>query len=337
MGQAQSIPSSVVNTTVNTISSSVNIARGFLEPARFSGLVVGALDFTETNNQTTNVEFTNSPTVSGNRKAVFMKNVTESQSIFGNGFIRGLKVTDPVSELEEMKKRGKIPLFCIHGWQGRPDIWLSGCNKVKDKFLKETRYELVPVLWPANGNNSFPRELVPFPVAVDYLGSREDAASAAEVLKEAFTSIKDQQKSVLGVSMGTWFLQELAALDNSEELNFDDIFLSAADLDETVFDNDVGKNIIKMISTSDENENGKVYVMHNANDTILQLSTFANTATNNGTRRLGLDGAIGGNGPRLKNVDVTVKQRELGRGRSHGYLFEDYIIEFYEKKNLATE
>ena len=76
--------------------------KSYATPVRFEGLVVGAFDDNETLNTTdgtTNTNFNNTPSVSGNRKAALMKIVVKDPSPLVSGTERALKADDPTSEL----------------------------------------------------------------------------------------------------------------------------------------------------------------------------------------------------------------------------------------------
>jgi ribosomal protein S16 len=312
------------------------------EPVKFDGLVVAAFDVKiDDGKKEANVTFTNNTTVSESTEATFLKDVNEAATLNGNGDISATKVDDPTTLLEA----DKIPLFCIHGWQGRPDIWLNACKEVQNQF--GPKYQLIPVLWPANGNKAWPNNLAVFPVALDYFGSREVAASAALALKKAFNSMPNiKQKSVLGVSMGTYFLQALGAVSKDDPtVVFDDIFMSAADVDQDIFNKIEGANIVDMLSK--ENEEGKVYVIHNKNDAILAVANGVNGVItlpffnivifNSNKQRMGLNGAtLPIPSPRVQNVDVTLKQLAIQNPVSHGYLFEEYMTDFYSQETKPT-
>mmetsp|Transcript_8020 Transcript_8020/g.9312 ORF Transcript_8020/g.9312 Transcript_8020/m.9312 type:complete len:125 (+) Transcript_8020:50-424(+) len=84
------------------------------------------------------------PKVTNNTKARFLKNVKErstTDAIHNNSectmscqFDAEL-VTDEEEIARLLMKQGqKKPLFCIHGWQGRPDIWIHMCKNAQPNF-----------------------------------------------------------------------------------------------------------------------------------------------------------------------------------------------------------
>lgn len=330
--------------------SSTNLINTIKIDAKYNGLVVAAFDVKVDGDN--NVRFTNNISVSDTTTATFLKNIEEEASINGNGNMKATKVSDPT----ELLDKDKIPLFCVHGWQGRPDVWLNVCKDVLNKF--GPKYQVIPVIWPGNGNVEWPNELVPVPIAFDYPGSQRVAASAALAFKKAFDNVNTiiKRKSLIAVSMGNWFLKELARVSNDDpKMIFEDIFMSAADVDQDIFTRDEGKNIVNMLSNKvDEENNGKVYIIHNSDDANLKLSNFINgvgvifipffgerTIWNSNKQRLGLYGAApSSTSPRVQNVDVTAKQNSLGNNniipainpKTHGYLFEPYMIEFYNQE-----
>merc|ERR1712038_6839 len=303
------------------------IALASIKPVNYEGIALISFDYETTGEG--QVEFSITPTIKQNSKAIFIKNVKKLSPLKLSAEVVSEEEVAGLLTLDGTKK----PLFCIHGLLGSPNMWLNLCQdeqeNVFNKVRGETRYNLIPVLWPGTDTTNV-REV--FPVVVPqtlYPTFREDAATSAQAMKQAFAGINDSvDMDVIGVSMGTWVLKEIASNRDGAtpalDFSFDNIFMSAADVPGTIFEEDDGKNIIEMLS--EDGKDGKVYVFHNKTDGALLVSSSFD-----GKRRLGLDGATAeglklANG-KVKNIDVFPK---LDAKEDHGYLFYDWAAEFYQ-------
>lgn len=310
--------------------------------ADYKGLVLSAYPTEQVGVENGQVSFTSeAPSVTSQEiaaDAVFLKDVKE---VPGSNVV-GDKVTytatrvssggeDMQKIMDEIEKSGKQPLFSIHGFQGTPDVWMNLTELANEGTFQDSKYVLIPVVWP--GANSF-----------NYFQSRSDAEKAAEAFKNALLKINDifPRKSLLAVSMGNWVLKYLA----DEKLTFDNVFMSAPDVEQNIFTTSEGANIVKMVENG---PGGKVVVFFNRFDTVLILATrnlspswlptipsfnpftFATRLLNGPPPRLGL------NGPPASDISAKVESVnvEAVRNRSdlsgHNYVFDSGLVTIYDK------
>ena len=321
----------------------------------FKGPVLVAFDI-EINGKT--ATFAENPKSTMNRadkKARFVRNIKEQK---GSGIFTADIVTPvEVAQLAKLLSPKKL-LFCVHGWNGTPGVWISTCKTAQRRFnKKDANYQLVPVLWPANENfiETLPldkRDDMTIEFTADYLESRKDASEAAKMLANTLADIDSRVRmDIVGVGMGAHLTKELARFRkvnyNQKTFSFDNIFLSAADIRGDIFKHDEGDLIVDMLRHSNKG-GGKVHVFHNKNDVILKLATktfpdkkgdgkgwcfdtivlwlspkIERLGYNEGSKKYG-----SGSSGRVVNVSVSMKGNPL---QQHGYLFDDERIEYYKQ------
>lgn len=320
----------------NTIQSLVT---AFVSPARSEGLVLASID--QLNEEgTPGVVFAANPKISKNTKAIFVNNVEERRNLFSSGKLDASKVNkDELANLLTREGTRK-PLFVIHGFKARPDVWIQLCKDAQKTFdvQEGTKYNLIPVCWP--GNDPF-APLNPFDL-LGYSKGREDATNGAKAMKHAFSDAAQALAQagmggmdILGVSMGNWVLKEIGSKNEDGTplgFSFDNIYMSAADVDETIFEagQQDGIDIVDMLSK--DGGNGKVYVFHNREDAALNGSSL------DGQRRLGLDGAtkkgVEEAKGKVKNVNVNDDLSDKG---DHNYVFYPWVAKFYAAEPKPDE
>jgi len=315
---------SIISTPVNLFATGFKTLQADWVPVDSKSLVMAAFDVDIDGDK---VSFTTSPKVTNDTKAVFLTNVKE----------------DPRNKLTATRVKPEDlhtffvdtkPLLCAHGWKGKPDQWINICDdEQKETFTKipNNKYTLVPVLWPAD--------------AVDYNHSREAASKAGQAAARLLANISEKQFDFLCVSMGNWFLKELAKelkkLDKEAAANgvmevFNEIYMSAADVDSDIFTSDIGENIVKLLKKEGD---GKIYVFVNEDDILLRTSTkWLNDKFP--LRRLGLE---------LKDEDIPKNLRDKVQvvdvhkflsawdqdKNDHGYMFKKSVVEFYNTKDIT--
>jgi len=321
-----------------------NVGKQFFEtlqaewdPVDSKSLVMAAFDVVYIDGD--KVSFTTSPEVTNKTKAVFLTNVKE----------------DPTNKLTATRVKPEDlhtffgdtkPLLCAHGWGGRPDQWINICDgeqKTTFSEISDNKYTLVPVLWPAairpqclkwNLIENTPAELS------GYNNSREAASKAGQAAARLLADVSDKQFDFLCVSMGNWFLKELAkeAVANGVMEVFNEIYMSAADVDSNIFTSDIGGNIVKLLKKEGD---GKIYVFVNKEDIALKTSTIGLNARFP-LHRLGLG---------LKHENISKKYRDKVQvvdvntylsedkddrdQQDHGYMFKKSVVKFYNTKECT--
>merc|ERR1739844_370911 len=109
------------------------------------------------------------------------------------------------------RKGTRKPLFVIHGWWGRPDVWIQLCKNAQKTFdvQEGTKYNLIPVCWPGTGGPLGPFDPFDPSDPLGYFESRKDATNSAKAMKQAFSDAAQALAQagmggmdILGVSMG---------------------------------------------------------------------------------------------------------------------------------------
>jgi len=251
---------------VVSISLALNSFASRIKNTNYSGIVLIPFEVEDTGEKDEDgnqiVEFRSNSSIAN--EGTFVKNIEEVEN---NKKFKAVIVENPVGEAT-WDGNGKIPLLAVHGFMGRPDLWYDWCQKaIDDEFQgDESKFNLVPVMWPSNL----------FITPLGYAKGRKNATAAGKSFAERLSrdDVKTNKKSIVTVSMGNFVLKEMAnaAQEKKQSLSFENIFMNAADVDEDIFSSvdKEGANIVDML---EKNGTGKVYVFHNENDLILQLST----------------------------------------------------------------
>lgn len=291
----------------------------------YEGLVLTSIDMRDGDGPG-KVEFDNE--ISGKKDdsdAVFIKNIKVVREEGGGWFSAPKKIYEAdLVNLDEANSAvdgmGKKPLLCIHGFNVEPDAHLTSCNEAVGKFEK---FALIPVIWPSEGSTTS--------YGTDQDKNTVGAGKAFKTLSKI--AAKFPNKSLMAHSMGNRVLRMAA----SENFQFDNIFMVAADVDNDLFQenyikdkSDQGLKISSMLS----DKGGKIYVAHNRLDfALLPSSTiFANNYT-----RLGVNGAAHRDGihPAIKGKIENMNANEslsFFNKASHSYALTDFMVKYYESK-----
>lgn len=211
--------------------------------------------------------------------AVFLCNIQEiAREGEGYGTLIDFEATvltpsEAIAMIEEEIEEGmrKKALFCIHGFNTSASFHLVDCLFAMPKFVKTC---LIPVIWPSEGRGS-------------YFKYREDRTYSSAAGK-ALQSMKDPLNKLNGASiichsMGNRVFRSLCDPD----LNFDNIFMVAADVENDLFHQKYidkgtdeksafrkhGLNIKGMLKDPTK---GKIHVIYNESDSRMIQSTIMN-------------------------------------------------------------
>jgi esterase/lipase superfamily enzyme len=258
--------------------------------------------------------------------ALILKNLTgRNQGPFWN---RKLIFSGEVVEPEEIVRGAKKPLIVIHGFNTSTKSHIKQCKEATEKFKN---FNVIPVVWPSAGG------------VTNYWNDRKYSIAAGRALN----SLKEfaglfPHKSLLAHSMGNRVLREFADGD----YKFDNIFMTAADVERRIFDKDYIDNDSKerhqdalrirdMLSKDDKDS--KIYVLHNSTDYALTGSTIVKL----GRSRLGARGAdfetmhpeLQG---KVENINCGTWLNGLSFA-SHTYHFADEAIKIIDSKFIGED
>jgi len=271
--------------------------------------------------------------------ATFLKNITQINDVDFEA--EQISVEDAKEFINNASEDGVgKPLFCLHGFRVQPSIHLQTVKDMSAKF-NQGKFTLVPVMWPSVGGLD------------DYWEDRRNApgvGTALRSLKEGIDSFPN--KSVLAHSMGNRVLRHAADSD----FKFDNIFMVAADVRHDIFDEeyinsgsagcDDGLKICGMLTRTNDEPNGKVYVLVNGADYALVASGLDPSKW---VSRLGAVGAHYFKWWGMWFEDKTKSHPQIrdcienkmcnpllqwNEKLSHGYEFKDFSVKFYQDKHL---
>jgi hypothetical protein len=274
------------------------------------------------------------------------------------------------SILDRCNKRGKIPLFCVHGYSVQPNDVIDHIidhrdgKKGKD-FFSKSKYYPVFVIWPSAGQWNDKQDTV-----TGYADDSDVHAPKAGVAFNDFVrNIPDTtfpRKSLMMHSMGNHVVFNGACRKSAPEVQFENIFMVAADVPHDIFHKDPweghdgnnkniwgrkkekANNFYQMLAKekSSGKPKGKVVVLYNGSDKALAFSSWYE----NNERRIGQRGMGTGRNWRLAIVFqpelVLDKYKNYYNnedcnswagayvGTGHSYQFADKAIDIYDKYGL---
>lgn len=289
---------------------------------------------------------------------------------------------DMTEDVWKSKWKNAIPLFCVHGFNNEP-------SEIFDSF--ETRYKFpktyvqeifaekggvyypIPVLWPCHHLKSmFGYETVKADGKYEY--DKQEALNAGDVLEKFTESISNDlfpEKALLAHSMGNHVVFDGGCEKKAPDVQFNDIYLVAADIPYDVFhkdpkddyDNERQKkayqhkkkkagHFFEMLAGWKEGKaKGKVHILNNVYD----LALLASCDVLNDEPRLGQKG-VGQSikfltftedktlvrdefSSHLVNVNFACKRYKLLNHantmkdyKCHSYQFEDFTVEYISSK-----
>jgi len=219
-----------------------------------------------------------------------------------------------------------IPLFCIHGFLTPIHQMLERTEVAKGNFEEAGTYYPVPVIWP-NGTRN----------VLDYIPNQRLSEEAGKLFRCFIECIPNGQfprKSLMMLSMGN-FLVHSGKDGNPLDVQFDNIFMVAADIPVDIFSKDPGNDDDKEKADNWKellgNNGGKIFVVHSTGDHVLRLSAIS---FNVFTPRIGFHGAEGNTRDELKDVIESVNARG-NVGAVHDYHYEKWTIQQYNE--LSTK
>jgi len=222
-----------------------------------------------------------------------------------------------------------IPLFCIHGHTRTIQEKLERVDEAKDDFKEAGTYYPVPVIWPTGSRD-----------VLDYGPNQRSSEEAGKLFRSFIECIPNGQfprKSLMMFSMGN-FLVHSGKEGNPLDVQFDNIFMVAADIQADIFsdnprdeeDKEKAENWKELLGKN----GGKIFVFHSRRDLVLVLSTLS---FNPGIQRIGVEGTTGTTRDEFTDVVENVNAREhvnvgfLG----HNYQYEKWTIQQYNE--LSTK
>mmetsp|Transcript_12576 Transcript_12576/g.13787 ORF Transcript_12576/g.13787 Transcript_12576/m.13787 type:complete len:310 (+) Transcript_12576:154-1083(+) len=218
-----------------------------------------------------------------------------------------------------------IPLFCIHGASVQINSKLDAAEEAVYNFKEAGTYYPVPVIWPTQEN--------PLGYPFDQR-SAEEAGELFRCFVECIPRDQFPRKSLMMHSMGN-FLVHSGKEGNPLDVQFDNIFMVAADIPVDIFSKDPGNDDDKEKADNWKellgNNGGKIFVVHSTGDHVLRLSAIS---FNVFTPRIGFHGAEGNTRDELKDVIESVNARG-NVGAVHDYHYEKWTIQQYNE--LSTK
>ena len=196
----------------------------------YDGVVLTTIDVIPDPNNSKRVTF-NDNTVGAleDKDAVFLCNICEI-SREGKGYAVEvefeadlLTTEEAIAKLKlETSDKQKKALFVVHGFNTNASFHLADCLCAKDRF---TKTHLIPVIWPSEGKGG-----------LSYYDDRDFSKSAGQALQSMKEPLKDLRNnginsSVVCHSMGNCVFRNFSDPD----INFDNIFMVAADVPCTLF------------------------------------------------------------------------------------------------------
>lgn len=245
-------------------------------------------------------------------------------------------MSEIAAKISDANTADKEILMAIHGNVVEPGEWIQGCIEAH-KFLAESKYFLVPVIWPADSGGI---------VAVgDYTNNRKYAKAAGAAFKSVVNLSADIPLSVMAHSMGNFvfakfFDEGTPELESGEKVKFNTYFCVAADVWEEIFntrvidgsmkiasgftDQDVGLNVLNAVQ--------KCVIVHAQDDRALRASASYHGNVIFKERRIGQFG-MAGQGSRLcqraQDIVTDVNFRgpnfETDTLLGHSYQFSEKI------------
>mmetsp|Transcript_57501 Transcript_57501/g.62105 ORF Transcript_57501/g.62105 Transcript_57501/m.62105 type:complete len:314 (-) Transcript_57501:188-1129(-) len=218
-----------------------------------------------------------------------------------------------------------IPLFCIHGASVQINSKLGDAEEAVYNFKEAGTYYPVPVIWPAG---------LP---GIGYIPDRNSSEEAGELFRcfvECIPKGQFPRKSLMMHSMGN-FLVHSGKDGNPLDVQFDNIFMVAADIPADIFSDDPRNEDDKEKAVNWKEllgkNGGKIFVVHSTGDIVLRLS--ASTVNFGEGPRIGLRGTTGNTRDEFNDVVENVNATEnVGGGLlNHSYQYEKWTIQQYNE------
>jgi len=217
-----------------------------------------------------------------------------------------------------------IPLFCIHGFLTPIHQMLERTEVAKGNFEEAGTYYPVPVIWP-NGTRN----------VLDYIPNQRLSEEAGKLFRCFIECIPNGQfprKSLMMLSMGN-FLVHSGKDGNPLDVQFDNIFMVAADIPADIFSDDPRNEDDKEKAVNWKEllgkNGGKIFVFYATNDLLLIASPILNRLM----PRIGLRGTTGNTCDEFSDVVENVNATEnVGEGPlNHSYQYEKWTIQQYNE------
>lgn len=242
------------------------------------------------------------PEADSGDKAVFLMNPKDR----GDGKYVAVEVnhTKAAEIIKKNTSDSKIPLFCVHGFSNEPSDIINSILRYRKKF-DSSKYFPVFVIWPCSGFLNWDKGTV--------IGYDKDADVHSQASGRAFfdfvNKIPDEtfpRKSLMMHSMGNHVVFDGACLKGVPGVQFENIFMVAADVPHDGFHKDPAEgywssgnkkiwgnknkkanNFYEMLAKGTNGRpKGKIVVLHNGSDKALAYSSWVA----NNERRLGQRG-----------------------------------------------
>jgi len=269
-----------------------------------------------------------------------------------------------VEEATELATQGfgkgtSVPLFIVHGFNTQPSevLGFDYILNYADNFKANAKYYPVPTMWAMEAKRTAYNSV-----------QKVNATKTSQLLKTLVDSISNStfpRKSLMCHSMGNHVVFNGACAHGSPDVQFENIFMVAADIPVDIFHDKPSEfylfkkemnrnkrvkaeNFFGMLEKkADGLPKGKIYVLWNDNDTMLNIS---GCMMNPGDTRLGAKGPTWVDGwfrnyndakkirekfrPYIEAIEVSDKEFTHDTGLEHSYQWEKWAIDIYENKCL---
>jgi len=239
----------------------------------WAGLALTSIKLTEVANTTNKVTFKEDDR--GENEDITASFIRNLKKIGGKGSkVEYEAEVVPMKEVAKIiRANGNKPIFMAHGYNTEAHSIIEEAKKKlssEDGALFYGGSYFIPILWPSGSGS--------------YFRDKDDAEGAGRAFWKAFdkSPVKLPNKNLMLFSMGNYVLRY--ASDTSTK--FDNIFMFAADVRRDLFHTsyidtndsfkDDGLNIFNMLETFNGKPKGKIYVVSNAGDKALLVSSTAN-------------------------------------------------------------
>lgn len=286
-------------------------------------------------------------------EGVFLKNfklISDESVEKGKREFEATKVDlDEVKSMIYKDGSDVIPLFIVHGFNVEPSSTLAYNY---ENFHKEHKYYPIPVIWASEGST-----------LLYFEDQADDAIGAGKALNALVGVVPNDtfpKKSLVMHSMGNHAIFNGACAKGTPDVQFDDIFMVAADVPFDIFHKEPNEfylfrknvsgrkyekatNFFGMLKKEGDKPVGKIYVLYHKKDVALAASFFTNQES-----RIGKTGLHWVDGwfrnyyddkatredmkPYLECWDVTDQEMTYDKGTKHSYQLEPWAVSYYESK-----
>jgi len=312
-----------------------------LAKVNYDGLVLTSIDVvpSPTDERPHRVTFSdNTQGMTDDDDAVFIHNIREL-SRTGTGWDTAIDfeadklTTEEAGVIIGENKGEKKALFVVHGTNTTAGFHLVDCNNAITHY-PFARTHPVPVIWPSEGKMTL----------LNYFEDKSISKAAGESLSSIEHTIKnlETRASIVCHSMGNRVLRHFS----EAEINFDNIFMVAADVDGDLFHDGYinwnnepwrqhGLNIKDMLT----NDSSKIHVIYNPDDEKMSKSKYLNFGRRLGEKGVNMKpGAWFGKSvhEKLKNsiVNINVQRSDMlyeGKSKEHNFHFFDNVCKYYDE------